>query len=363
VMLTKLFNKHQHLRLVAIQVLISITCLACSESTPPSTEQSFNTMKLWQQSHEPIEFREFRERFVKIFNADKRRPLSPLLSNSLTKPGKMSAYLKYIRREHGKIGHLSFKYFDRRKPRKEPELLAVYLATFSTGALMEFRFGLDDTGNIERLFFSDPNFNEALPELASKTPLRLPFASGEQWYVLWGGETQELNYHVTVRSQRNAIDLLIKHPYSLASYESYGNQNQHYYAFDKTVLAPADGEIIKLINDVKDNQPGEMNASQLTGNTIIIKTDQDEYLLLAHLKQGSIRVAEGERLQAGQVVAKVGNSGNSSEPHLHMQLMDAENMANATGIRMRFDDIELNHESKAMNYALIKTNFVASPAK
>jgi hypothetical protein len=358
---TKLFSKHHLVRLVAIQILISITCLAYSDLTPPSAEQNFNTMKQWQQSHEPTKFHEFRERFVKIFNADNRRPISPILSSSLTKPGKMAAYIKYIRSESGKIEHLSFKYFDRHNQAQKPALLAVYLATFSDGTLMEFRFGLDTSGSIERLIFTDPNFNETLPEIASKTPLRLPFAAGEQWYVLWGGETPELNYHVKARSQRNAVDLLIKHPYSMSTYKSDGSQNEDYYAFDKTVLAPADGEVIKLINDVKDNQPGEMNPAQLTGNTVIIKTDQDEYLLLAHLRQGSITVTEGERIYAGQAVAKVGNSGDSPEPHLHMQLMNAADMVNAIGIRMRFDDVELNHESRAKNYALIRTNFVASP--
>ncbi len=344
-----------------ICIFLSPTMLA--GPNPANTDDAFASQADWQQKQEPQNFRDFRKQFLVYFNAKDRRPWPPLLSSKLRNPSKIVAFLKFVHREHGDIDSLRFKYFDRRKQRKDAVWLAVYLAEFSNGDLMEFRFGVDADKLLEKLIFTDPNYNEALPVLTSKTPLRLPFGNGEDWYVLWGGLTEDMNYHVTSRSQRNAIDLLIRHTDSQSSHRGEGKQNEDYYAFGKSVLAPADGTVIEVIDGVRDNVPGEMDPGHLTGNTIVIKTDHDEYLLLAHLKQGSVTVSEGQKVNSGQALASVGNSGHSSEPHLHMQLMDAAKMPDATGIRMRFDRLLLNHEARVWNYAPIRTNVISYPAQ
>lgn len=342
-------------------ICIFLSPAAPGDTTPANRDNGFANQAEWQQKQEPPEFREFHKQFLLYFNAKDRRPWSPLMSSKLKKPGKIVAFLKHVHREYGDIDSLRFKYFDRRKQRQDAVWLAVYLAKFSNGALMEFRFGLDAENLLERMIFTDPNYNEAIPVLASKTPLRWPFDDSEDWYVLWGGLTEDMNYHVTSRSQRNAIDLLIRHPDSQRSYRGEGEQNKDYYAFGQAVLAPADGTVIEVIDIINDNPPGEMNPAHLTGNTIVIKTGHGEYLLLAHLQKGSITVSEGQSVTSGQVLASVGNSGNSSEPHLHLQLMDAAKMSDATGIRMRFDRLLLNHESRVWNYAPVRTNIISYP--
>jgi murein DD-endopeptidase MepM/ murein hydrolase activator NlpD len=177
--------------------------------------------------------------------------------------------------------------------------------------------------------------------------------------VLWGGLTHEDNYHVKSRSQKNAIDFLIKDPASGKSYINEGKLNTDYLAFDKPLYAPAAGKIIKVINDVPDNKPGEMNARALTGNTIIIETEKREYILLAHFKNGSIVVEESQQVLPGLLLGNVGNSGNSSEPHLHMQVMDKAVMREATGLRMNFDNLILNGERSVMNHAPVRGDTVS----
>jgi len=82
-----------------------------------------------------------------------------------------------------------------------------------------------------------------------------------------------------------------------------------------------------------------LQPSELLGNHIIIET-RDCYVLLAHLKQGSIRVAVGDRVVAGQPIAAMGNSGNSTFPHLHVQAMDRLDLAEAKGLPLGFTNYD-----------------------
>jgi len=350
------------LRRLCLAFCFVIAPQAFTDTGGIGANKTFESRMEWQQKQEPSEYRDFHEKFVVFFNAKDRRPWTPMLSAKLRNPAKLVSSIKYIHRQHGDISQLRFKYFDRRKQPQQARWLAVYLAEFSTGDLMEFRFGIDSENRMEKMIFTKPNFNEALPELASKTPLRWPFSSATEWYVLWGGLTEDLNYHATDQSQRNALDLLIKQAGNPGSHLGDGKNNEDYYAFGKTVLSPADGRVIEVVDGIADNIPGQINPDTPTGNTIVIATPHDEYLLLGQLQRDSIKVSEGQIIESGQALAQVGNSGNSSEPHLHLQLMNAAKMSDATGIRMRFGKLLLNHESSVWNYAPIRTNVISYPA-
>jgi murein DD-endopeptidase MepM/ murein hydrolase activator NlpD len=58
------------------------------------------------------------------------------------------------------------------------------------------------------------------------------------------------------------------------------------------------------------------------GNHVILEIEKDRFVLLAHLMKGSVAVAEGAQVHAGQLIARCGNSGNTSQPHLHLQVQD-----------------------------------------
>jgi hypothetical protein len=83
-------------------------------------------------------------------------------------------------------------------------------------------------------------------------------------------------------------------------------------------------------------------AGRILGNHVVIDLGGGVYAAYAHLKRGSIAVKRGDRVTEGQVIAACGNSGNSSEPHLHFQLMDHAHATIAAGLPMRFHGVEID---------------------
>ena len=77
-------------------------------------------------------------------------------------------------------------------------------------------------------------------------------------------------------------------------------------------------------------------AGAVLGNHVIIKIAPDTYAVVAHLRRRSVKVRRGERVSAGQVIAECGNTGNTTEPHVHVQLSDASHPAFAAGVPMAF---------------------------
>ncbi|MGE7692323.1 M23 family metallopeptidase [Lysinibacillus sp. NPDC097214] len=157
-----------------------------------------------------------------------------------------------------------------------------------------------------------------------------------EWFVFWGGINQFINYHYVIDEQRYAYDLIILKNGS--SYSDSPQKNENFYAYNKEIVAPADGFVTKVIDGVEDNLPGEMNPDIPEGNCIIIEHTNNEYSMVAHLKNHSILVKEGERVKKGQVIGFCGNSGNSTETHLHFQVMDSPEYLKGKSIRIRFED-------------------------
>mgnify|MGYP001148938784 FL=1 len=77
-------------------------------------------------------------------------------------------------------------------------------------------------------------------------------------------------------------------------------------------------------------------SAAIAGNHVILALTGEVYVLLAHLQNGSIRVAVGDRVVVGQEIGSCGNSGNSTQPHLHIQAMDAVDPARARGLPLAF---------------------------
>jgi Peptidase family M23 len=98
-----------------------------------------------------------------------------------------------------------------------------------------------------------------------------------------------------------------------------------YLGFHQPVLAAANGVVVGLQNGLPNNRPPEPPPippiQDTVGNHIVIKAAPGVYLLYAHLQRGSLRVRVGEHVHRGQVLAKIGDSGNSTTPHLHFQIM------------------------------------------
>ncbi|MBT8285035.1 MAG: M23 family metallopeptidase, partial [Flavobacteriaceae bacterium] len=185
------------------------------------------------------------------------------------------------------------------------------------------------------------------------TKMILPFR--EEVFVYWGGTTLEQNYHLAEISQQYAYDLLMVK--DGRSYQGDPKINENYFVFGKEIIAPCDARVVLVIDGVPDNEPGTMNPAQLTGNTIVLQTDLNEYILFAHLQEGSLEVEEGEEVRQGNVIARCGNSGNTTEPHLHLSLQNTINMEEATGGKLYFDQIMVNGEIKT-DYLPVKEDFI-----
>ncbi|PFN06128.1 M23 family metallopeptidase [Bacillus cereus] len=144
-----------------------------------------------------------------------------------------------------------------------------------------------------------------------KVTVRLPL--NQAVLVGWGGDELDTNYHAWAPNERWAYDLLIP-PASIKS-----SKLEDYGIYGAEVVAPASGTVISIHNDEPDLKPGTDDFDSMTGNHIYLRLDETgTYLILAHLQKGSVRVKEGQQIKEGTVIAKVGNSGNTSEPHLHI---------------------------------------------
>jgi murein DD-endopeptidase MepM/ murein hydrolase activator NlpD len=180
--------------------------------------------------------------------------------------------------------------------------------------------------------------------------MKLPFKG--EWSVTWGGDTKEQNYHVESIAQKNAFDFLI-YDEKGSTHKGTGEANEDFYAFGKELYAPCDGEVVLVVDGVKDNIPGVLNPIYIPGNTVIIKTANGEFAFFAHFKQHSIVVKQGQKVTTGALLGLCGNSGNSSEAHLHFHLQNVEDMTKATGAKCYFDQLKVNGVLKS-DYSPVK---------
>lgn len=145
-----------------------------------------------------------------------------------------------------------------------------------------------------------------------------------------------LEGHASI-GQRFAIDWL--------KVDGHGNtfngpesKNESYFAYGKNILACANAKVVKVVDGLRENVPhGGVVAVVITprslpGNHVILDLGHGIYAAYAHMIPGSIRVKPGQRVKAGQVLGKLGNSGNSAEPHLHFQIMNAPDFIASEGL-------------------------------
>jgi len=114
------------------------------------------------------------------------------------------------------------------------------------------------------------------------------------------------------------------------TYNSNGSQCEHYHCYNKPVVAPADGTVEYLIDNIDDNEIGQVNTTNNWGNSIILRHLPGLYTQLSHLKKGTFKVAKGDFVKQGDLLAHCGNSGRSPEPHLHFQVQTLPLMGSRT---------------------------------
>ncbi len=182
---------------------------------------------------------------------------------------------------------------------------------------------------------------QAVPVLAesrfldyqTKTTLRLPFTG--EWFVVWGGRTLEQNYHAANPAQRFAVDALIYR--DGMTHEGDGSALDSYYCWDQPILAPAGGKVVAAITDLPDNAIGATDPQNPAGNHVVLDFGNGEFAFLGHMRQGSLAVAVGDTVTTGQELGRCGNSGNTSEPHLHFHLQTTADLSTGEGLPAFFE--------------------------
>jgi len=212
------------------------------------------------------------------------------------------------------------------------------------------------------------NANGRAAEFAGSIPIKSEFAKNKYifplrgvWYVGWGA-----SFHTGHRwaiPEEFALDIAKLGGDGL-THKGDGTRFDDYHAYGADVLAAADGRVTSATNDQQEDssamqrpnetqvayfarlqkEQGERLAKGLTGitgNYVMIDHGKNEYSLYAHLKPGSVAVHLGDQVKAGDVIGKLGSSGNSTEPHLHFHVCDKSDPLMCAGIPVNFNNITI----------------------
>ncbi|WP_299157060.1 peptidoglycan DD-metalloendopeptidase family protein [uncultured Christiangramia sp.] len=291
------------------------------------------------------------EKFENNFNSNDFEKIFNSFSNEMQKALPHNKAIKFLTDFKNQAGKIKFREFKK----YEKGTFASYKTVFENG-VFALNISTDKNSKING-FYIEPFKEDNLPIIErNSTKLILPFQ--DEWTVTWGGDTAELNYHVENKAQKNAFDFIVTDEDG-KSYKTDGRTNEDYYAFGKKLISPCDAEVILKIDGIEDNVPGELNPMYVPGNTVILKTANNEYLFFAHFKQNTIEVEQGQKVKKGEVLGLCGNSGNSSEPHLHFHIQNVKNINVATGVKSYFEEIKVNGEIKK-NYSPIKGDKISN---
>ncbi len=152
-----------------------------------------------------------------------------------------------------------------------------------------------------------------------------PLLSGE-YYIVNGGYSILINPHMKAlsrsklhayRGQGYAIDIVKLNRFGLRAQGVWPRELSRYEIFGEAVVSPCDGQVLRVENRLPDHVPPACDRENPAGNFVYLECGEAA-ILLAHLMQASIRVSPGERVSRGQPLGRVGNSGYSTEPHLHL---------------------------------------------
>lgn len=303
-----------------------------------------------------------RETMFAAINARDARALDALFSANMKKVlplEKLEKWLPAILDAKGRLGTATVEADSPSSARH-----AVYRVKAEKG---EWRVELTvaDDGTILGLSFTAPLPADP-PVATSRDLLELALPFRGEWKVVWGGASEAVNQHVRHKSQRRAADL-VKVDGAGKTHKNEGKDLRDYFAYGQELLAPADGKVAYVIDGVPDSAPGTLNGYSAVGNVVVIehvtKTERPLYSMVAHLVPGSVRVKAGAPVKRGQVLGACGNSGNSSEPHLHFQVMDGPRVESSFGIEPVFGQVTVvrqGQRSTEAAYTFLKDDVVAS---
>ena len=180
---------------------------------------------------------------------------------------------------------------------------------------------------------------------AGAVDLSFPLKGG-RFAVLQGGGTAALNHHHAVPAQAYAVDIVALNHRGRRAWGVKPETLDAYEIFDRAVIAPCDGIVSGASDGAPDAPIGGVDPLKPAGNHVLLFCTVGHVeitLLLAHLRSGSVAVARGDRFRRGALLGRVGNSGNSTEPHLHIHAVRSREtdwgavLATAEAVPLTFD--------------------------
>lgn len=179
------------------------------------------------------------------------------------------------------------------------------------------------------------------PSIKESVLLDLPIKG--KWAAAHAGGAEIVNYHHISNQQKFAMDI-VKLSDKNKVFKENGGKPEHFYSFGEDVFSPIDGKIIAVVTDLPDKDisfvpdTAERNPA---GNHVVIKTKDNLYVFMAHFQNGSIVVEKDAEIKSGDFIGKVGNSGNTSFPHLHLHVQTSSDLYDkeAVGLPFRFNQM------------------------
>lgn len=161
-----------------------------------------------------------------------------------------------------------------------------------------------------------------MPRYAPGTVLyRLPIVG--DWRVL------RTHYGAT-NDQAYALDLVVDEA------NPRSKNNAEFPSYNQPIVADAPGIVVVAVDGLPENTPGVVNKYDMHGNFVVLDHQNGEYSLFAHFIPGSLKVRKGMFVTAGAELGRCGNSGHSTLPHLHWQVMTDANASVAKGVVPRY---------------------------
>jgi hypothetical protein len=184
------------------------------------------------------------------------------------------------------------------------------------------------------------------------SPMELAFPlRGGVYLVAHGGSTGPSNMYNPDAAQRYAVDFVKLNGAGMRARGLYPKELERYAIFGAEVLSPCSGGVLAVVDGLPDQTPGTFDDKHPAGNQVVIRCG-DVAVTLAHLQKGSVAARVGTRVTASQLLGRAGNSGRSSEPHLHVH---AERGGKAVPARfggkwlVRNDVVRLPPQSSILN--------------
>ncbi|MAL16643.1 MAG: peptidase M23 [Balneola sp.] len=164
-----------------------------------------------------------------------------------------------------------------------------------------------------------------------KEGVELEFPLQDGLYIVGhGGDSPIINYHNVSKTQAYALDVSKINSAGIRAWGIHPEELDRYAIFGENLYSPCDGQVLDVTKGNPDMNPPQRGEGHPAGNHVVLECNEVE-VTMAHFKQNSIVVDSAERVQKGDLLGKVGNSGNTSEPHLHIHAVK-----DSVGIPIRF---------------------------